>query len=338
HALLLGASVASGAGVTVRSAHAGDEPDTESTRRGYRIPAGPLGPALSSFAALSGVLLSAEPALTQGKTTRGLSGDFTREEGLASLLVGTGLEWAPGPGGTYIVRPTALAQATPEAPVPTDEQPVELDPITVTAQPIEQGFKADFQTSATKTPLSIRETPQSVSVITQDSLKARQVQDLGQALETAAGVLQFTGTGPFAGESPFGFDKITVRGMELDGSFNLLEDGFISPTSFYKPDLALYERVEVIKGPSSTLYGRGSPGGLVNRVRKKPLAEFRGRDRAVRRLLRYLPARGRRHWPHPGFGCYPRPDGGRLRRCRSVRGWRRFRTHSRRTWAGVRPD
>ncbi|MGH8526920.1 MAG: TonB-dependent siderophore receptor, partial [Gammaproteobacteria bacterium] len=204
-----------------------------------------------------------------------MSGDFTREEGLAALLAGTGLEWAPGPGGTYVVQSTALAQATPDAPVPAGEQPVELDPIIVTAQPLEQGFKANMQETATKTPLSIRETPQSVSVITQDSLKARQTQDLGQALETAAGVFQFSGTGPFAGKTAFGFDQITVRGIVLDGYFSVLEDGFISPTFFSKPDLAIYERVEVVKGPSSTLYGRGSPGGLVNRVRKKPLPEFR---------------------------------------------------------------
>ncbi len=47
----------------------------------------------------------------------------------AALLADTGLEWAPGPGGTDNVRPAAPAQATPEAPVPTGEQPVELDGI-----------------------------------------------------------------------------------------------------------------------------------------------------------------------------------------------------------------
>jgi len=266
---------ASGAGGVAPSAHAGAGSGEESTKRSFRIPAGPLGPALSRFATRAGARLPFDPALTEGKTTRGLMGDFTREEGLSALLAGTGLEWAPGPGGTYAVRPTALAQATPEVPVSTGDEPVELDPVIVTAQPLDQGFKTDMQETATKTPLPLRETPQAVSVITQDSLKARQVQDLGQALETSAGVFQFSGTGPFAGKAAFGFDGITVRGIELDASFNLLEDGFISPNDFYKPDLALYERVEVIKGPSSTLYGRGSPGGLVNRVRKKPLPEFR---------------------------------------------------------------
>ncbi|MGH8564291.1 MAG: TonB-dependent siderophore receptor [Gammaproteobacteria bacterium] len=270
----MGVAFATGAGEIAQSAHAGAGPGEESNKRSFRIPAGPLGPALSRFATAAGARLSFDPALIEGKTTRGLRGDFTREEGLAALLAGTGLEWAPGPGGTYTVRPAAPAQAIPEGPVPTGEQPVELDPITVIAQPLDQGFKANMQESATKMPLSIRETPQSISVITQDSLDARQVQDLGQALETAAGVNQFSGTGPFAGKSPFGFDNVTIRGIALDGYFDTREDGFINPTFFSQPDVAIYERIEAVKGPSSVLYGRGSAGGFVNRVRKKPLPEF----------------------------------------------------------------
>ncbi|MGH8515215.1 MAG: TonB-dependent receptor plug domain-containing protein, partial [Gammaproteobacteria bacterium] len=184
---------------------------------------------MSSFAALSGVLLSADPALTQGATTRGLSGDFTREEGLAALLAGTGLEWAPGPGGTDNVRPAAPAQATPEAPVPTGEQPVELDPITVIGQALEQGFKANMQETATKMPLSIRETPQSISVITQDSLKARQAISLGQALETAAGVTPSSDPGPFAGRGASGFTTFEIRGIEAPFFFGVTEDGFFNP-------------------------------------------------------------------------------------------------------------
>jgi iron complex outermembrane receptor protein len=112
-------------------AHAGARSGAESNKQGFRVPAGPLSAALSQFATAAGARLSFDPALTEGKTTRGLIGDFMREEGPASLLAGTGLEWAPGPGGTYTVRPTALAQETPEAPVSIGEQPVQLDPITV---------------------------------------------------------------------------------------------------------------------------------------------------------------------------------------------------------------
>ncbi len=120
HAAFVGVAFATGAGGVAPSAHAGVGSGEESTKRSFRIPAGPLGPALSRFATAAGARLSFDPALTEGKTTRGLIGDFTREEGLAALLAGTGLEWAPGPGGTYTVR----AQAIPEAPEPTGEEPV----------------------------------------------------------------------------------------------------------------------------------------------------------------------------------------------------------------------
>jgi len=262
-----------GADGVAPSADAGVGPGEELTKRRFRIPAGALSAALSQFATAAGARLSFDPALTEGKTTRGLMGDFTREEGLAVLLAGTGLEWAPGPGGTYAVRPTARAQATPEAPQPTGEQPVELAPIIVTAQPLDQGFKADMQETATKTPLLIRETPQSISVITRHALEARQVLDIGQALQTAAGVNQFSGVGPFAGRGSFGLGQTQIRGIGSN-FFTDRDEGFLSPIFAARPDLAPYEPIEVLKGPSATLYGRSSAGGFVNCVRKKPLPEF----------------------------------------------------------------
>lgn len=225
--------------------------------------------ARTEFAAVTGrrSQYSIEPG--QGSQGPVLSGAYDPQQALRVRGAGTGITQS------FFGSDVRLAQAMP------DQGPAQLDPITVEAArgyagqfEVDEGFKAEYQTSATKMPLPVRETPQSVSVITQDSLEARQVQDLGQALETAAGVNQFSGTGPFGGFSPFGFDEITIRGIALDGSFDTREDGFISPTFFSQPDVAIYERVEVLKGPSSSLYGRGSLAGFVNRVRKKPLPEF----------------------------------------------------------------
>ncbi|MGQ0594048.1 MAG: TonB-dependent siderophore receptor, partial [Gammaproteobacteria bacterium] len=159
-------------------------------------------------------------------------------------------------------------------PVPPAEQPVELDPITVIGQPLDQGFKATMQESATKTPLTIRETPQSISVITRDSIKARQAFTLSQALETAAGVTSSSDPGPFAGRSFTGFTTFDIRGVDTPFYFGQLEDGFFAPQLTGTRDLATYERVEVVKGPSSVLYGRGSAAGFINLVTKKPLPEF----------------------------------------------------------------
>ena len=138
--------------------------------------------------------------------------------------------------------------------------------------PEADSIKPEYQSSATKLPVPIRETPQAVSVLTRESLEVRQTQTLGQALELAAGVTQFSGTGPFGGQPAFGFNQTTVRGLQVDDIYDFREDGFVNGSFFSVPDLAIYERIEVIKGPNSVLYGRGSPAGLINRIRKRPLA------------------------------------------------------------------
>lgn len=149
-----------------------------------------------------------------------------------------------------------------------------LDSVTVIGHRRDAGFKADDQVSG-KLPMTLRETPQSVSVLTRDSLDVRQVFSLQQAFELSAGVTQYSGTGPFAGQPSFGFNQTTIRGIAIDDQYDFRDDGFVSGSFFSVPDLAIYERVEVVKGPNSTLYGRGSVGGLINRIRKKPLGEKR---------------------------------------------------------------
>lgn len=156
---------------------------------------------------------------------------------------------------------------------PIEPKPKTLQKVRVDAGIEDEGVKAETQETATKLPLSLRETPQSVSVITHDALDARQVLTLGQALELSAGVTQFSGNGPFAGQPSFGFNQTTIRGMAIDDLYDFRDDGLVSGSYYQIPDLAIYDRLEVVKGPNSVLYGRGSVGGLINRVRKKPLAQ-----------------------------------------------------------------
>lgn len=237
----------------------------------FAIPPGDLRAALLAFSQQVDIQLIYPAELTAGLRTGGVQGDYTPERALELLLAGTGIRHR---------FTSANAVSLERAVAGEDGGPWQLDAIIVedtrpyaSQYEVDEGFKADFQSSATKTPLPIRQTPQSVSVVTQDSIEERQAQDLGQALETVAGVSQYSGTGPYAGKSPFGFDEVQIRGVALDGALDIREDGFVSPTFFSQPDLTIYERVEAVKGPSSVLYGRGSAGGFINRVRKKPLPE-----------------------------------------------------------------
>lgn len=234
-------------------------------RQAFNIPAQPLPQALAAWSEATGVqvLYSEDPAFA-GRS-RAVTGEFSAKQALTRLLSGSGIAWRFTAADTVTL--SAMAGA-----------PALLDPINVEGRnyaglyQATEGFKAEFQTSATKIPLAVRETPQAVSVITQDELEARQVTDLGQALETAAGVSLYSGTGPFAGLD-FGLGAILIRGFNTDGLHDVRVDGFISPIFGAQPDLAPYQRIEVVKGPSS-LYGRGSAGGFVNRVTKKPLPEY----------------------------------------------------------------
>ena len=139
----------------------------------------------------------------------------------------------------------------------------------------EEGIKASEQEGATKSSLSIRETPQSITVITLESLEDRQVRDLTTALELTAGVTVAGGSttgGPFAGRGLATGESFVIRGQEINDNRDIRIDGFAVPTRSF--DMAAFERVEVIKGPSSMLYGQGSLGGFINLVRKKPKQEF----------------------------------------------------------------
>ena len=182
----------------------------------------------------------------------------------------------PASAAQPAVDAPAARSATPPKRDQPDPKTKKLAPIRVEDTADEEGMKAEAQTTSSKMELSVRETPQSVTVITQESLQARQVNDFGQALELSAGVNQYSGTGPFAGQAGFGFNETTIRGINIDSLNDVREDGFINTTYFAIPDMAIYDRIEVIKGPNSVVYGRGSAGGLINRVRKKPLAELRG--------------------------------------------------------------
>jgi outer membrane receptor for ferric coprogen and ferric-rhodotorulic acid len=87
--------------------------------------------------------------------------------------------------------------------------------------------------------------------------------------------VQFSGTGAFGGQAGYGFNETTIRGIVIDDLHDVREDGFINTTYYALPDMAIYDRIEIIKGPNSVVYGRGSAGGLINRIRKKPLRETR---------------------------------------------------------------
>lgn len=126
----------------------------------------------------------------------------------------------------------------------------------------DRGFAPADAQSAGKSAMRRLETPQSISVVTREQMESRQIRNLQQALQTVAGV------------SPVnygrrGFDDIQLRGFRVTES--ILVDGLAqSPGMWNRLQPYGYERIEVLKGAASVLYGQVQPGGIVNAVSKRP--------------------------------------------------------------------
>ena len=138
-----------------------------------------------------------------------------------------------------------------------NDAPQTLDPVRVVGQA--GGKHATDAETATRTHTPLRDVPQSVSAVTGEELEERNVRSLNEALETVPGVSATMGEGRR--------DQVNIRGFSA--LYDQYLDGFRDDTPYYR-DLASIERVEVLRGPASVLYGRGSGGGLVNRISKRP--------------------------------------------------------------------
>ncbi|MCI0735886.1 MAG: TonB-dependent siderophore receptor [Beijerinckiaceae bacterium] len=121
-----------------------------------------------------------------------------------------------------------------------------------------QGYTAAATSTATKTNTPLQNIPQSITILTKQLLEDRNSISLGQALTYVPGVTVAQGEG--------NRDQITIRGQDTSADFFL--DGVRDDAQYYR-DLYNIQAVEVLKGPSAVIFGRGGGGGVVNRVTKK---------------------------------------------------------------------
>lgn len=155
---------------------------------------------------------------------------------------------------------------------PAENASIELQATNVTAtadlesaQGPVQGYHATRSASATRTDTAIHETPQSISVVSKDVVEDLGATRLQDALDYAGGVGRANN---FGGQ---GLTTFTVRGFTT-GEF--YRNGFPINRGYPNmPDANTIERLEVLRGPATMLYGRGDPGGTFNVVSKQPLAE-----------------------------------------------------------------
>ncbi len=131
----------------------------------------------------------------------------------------------------------------------------------------EVGYDNKETFSATKTASLIKDVPTTINFVTKELMLDQAAFTVNDVVKNVAGVNQYSF-----------YNDITIRGFRVQGQGNsgTLLNGMRTFTSFWKQQLIPHiERVEIIKGPSSALFGNASPGGSINRVTKKPLEESR---------------------------------------------------------------
>jgi iron complex outermembrane receptor protein len=154
--------------------------------------------------------------------------------------------------------------AAPAANAQDPNETLKLNTIRVEADSIETYIPSEAVT-ATKTDTPLRDIPQVVHVITAAELKDRGVTNITEAFRTVPGVQGGTGYGGLAN----GYGTF-MRGFFSATNYR---DGF-RDFSFVSPrDIAVFEQIEVLKGPASVLYGSNEPGGVINFVSKRPQLE-----------------------------------------------------------------
>lgn len=224
----------------------------------FEVPAGDLGNALSHFAAKSGVVIYFDASLTQGKQTRGLSGDYNVEGGLRALLSGSGLSLVKEADGSYrlVEQPANVELSTVR---------VEAEWMQETAYGPVQGIAATRSATGTKTDTPIIETPQSISVVSSEEFQNYGARNFNEALAYTPGVSRQEGVDRTT-------ETLRVRGFTINENYR---DGSKYQANTYDGQQELYglERLEVLKGPSSILYGVAAPGGMINAVSKRPTLE-----------------------------------------------------------------
>ncbi|KAA8563547.1 Ferrichrome outer membrane transporter/phage receptor [Pseudomonas extremaustralis] len=235
--------------------------ESRSALRRFQIPAGELSQALNSLAEQAGLVLAFDASLARGKRSNGLSGQYDTEVALNHVLAGSGLqalkisadryrlEAIPDNGGAMELQATTISAA--------DRADSPTGPVA--------GYVATRSLSGTKTDTAVIETPQSISIVTKDQMRAQNAESLNQILRYSAAVVPET-----RGATASRLDQLTIRGFAPSTYL----DGLRVPSSrdaLPQKDAFDLERVEVLRGPASVLYGQGTPSGVINMVTKRPL-------------------------------------------------------------------
>lgn len=211
------------------------------------VPAQPLALALEALAAQSNTQVLYAAELVDGLTAKPVQGDLSAQEALTRMLSGSGLVARQTGASSFTIVTAAAAR---------------LKTVTVTAHTEDdKGYKTDTATIGGKTAPPLREVANSVSVMTRERLDDQNFVDVDHAMAWATGV----DTRPNDGVQ----SQYYSRGYAMSAMYDGMP-AYNSLSGYQQLDLAMYERLEILRGPSGLMQGSAEPGGSVNMVRKRP--------------------------------------------------------------------
>jgi len=233
----------------------------QGTRQRFDIPAQPLANAVNQFSRQTGWDVGYTADLARDVRSPGVRGELTPAEAMVQLLIGTGLGFDfSGPNAVLLNR------------LP-DDGSVQLSSTSITGL-ADMGSYTEHSGSYTsgalsvggKMPHSLKDTPQSVTVITRQRMDDQAMTNLAQALDQTPGITLIGGNDSNTKILSRGF---ALTNIQVDGGAPAMRE----QTYDTLPDTTAYDHIEVLRGSDGLFGGTGEPGGAINLVRKRALAD-----------------------------------------------------------------
>jgi len=234
----------------------------------FDIPAQPLSSALLSFGKQTDMQILFSQDTVQGRRSAAVAGRLSPEQALARLLQGTGV--------SYSVQGNVVTLGAPRA---ADDSAMQLGATNISGAALgittegTGSYTTGETAAATRLPLSLRKTPQSVSVVTRQQMDDQNLQSVSDVLKQTPGITVNQESSEAYSFYSRGFQ---LENFQFDGVPSLSSDGGSLRDNYSIGNTIIYDRVEVLKGATGLVNGAGYPSGVVNLVRKRPTSEFKG--------------------------------------------------------------
>jgi len=259
---ILAATLFASLPVTALQAAESTTSEVAAQRFDFHIAAQPLADALDQFSAQSGYQVIYQNEQVGGLASPGVQGRFSADQAIQRLVAGSGARLSQPNANSFVL----------DLPLNLGGGSLQLDALSISGKApgsITEGtdlYTTYSSSSSTRLNLSPKETPQSLTVMTRQRLDDQRLTNLTDALEATPGII-VTRDGLGAESDAFWSRGFQIINYEIDGvpTASRMEN--------YTQSMAMYDRVEVVRGASGLISGMGNPAATINLIRKRPTYE-----------------------------------------------------------------